>query len=102
MNQAAEAQRTRQRVLDYIASYQDEHGWAPTIREIGDAVGLASPSSVHGHLQVLRDRGELVLGNGPRMIRLTSGHIELRPSPAQHIIEGHRVLADDGRLRPGR
>lgn len=98
--QAAEAQRTRQRMLDYIAGYQAEHGWAPTMREIGDAVGLSSPSSVHGHLKLLHDRGELVLGNGPRMIRLTQGTIEL--SRPQHIVEGHRVLADDGRLRPGR
>lgn len=103
MRQADEAQRTRQRVLKYIAGYQDEHGWAPTVREIASAVGLASPSSVHGHLLVLRDRGDLVLGNGPRMIRLTSGRIELRPPERTPMYDALRPGGrGDGRLEPGR
>lgn len=100
-SQHQEAQRTRRRMLKYIAGYHDEHGWAPTVREIGDAVGLASPSSVHGHLRVLHDRGELVLGNGPRMIRLTNGHIELRPTQAHYVPVPARGLGADGRLEPG-
>lgn len=67
------------RILDFIEEYQAEHGWAPTVREIGAGVGLASPSSVHTHLLNLRQRGKLELGGGPRMIRLTTGRIELRP-----------------------
>lgn len=95
--QAAEAERTRRRVLRYIAAHQDEHGWAPTVREIASAVGHASPSSIHQHLRVLHERGELVLGNGPRMIKLT-GHIAVR-EPTTAI--GHRVVGGDGRLQPG-
>lgn len=102
--QAAEAERTRRHVLEYIAEHQDRHGWAPTVREIATAVGLASPASVQRHLQVLRDRGQLVLGNGPRMIRLTGGRIELRePVYGHRVITGdQRGFGSDGRLQPGR
>lgn len=93
--------RTRRRMLEYIAAHHDEHGWAPTIREIAGAVGLSSPASVHRHLRLLHDQGELVLGNGPRMIRLTTGHIELRPS-GSHVPPYMPPMADDGRLLPGR
>lgn len=44
-------------ILEYIESYKLEHGYAPTIREIGAGVGLASPSTVHGHLKRLEKKG---------------------------------------------
>ena len=96
-----QGQATRRRILGYIGEYQGEHGWAPTVREIASAVGLASPSTVQKHLTTLRDQGELVLGNGPRMIRLQQGTIELQ-RPAPQTVEGHRLLGADGRLEPGR
>jgi SOS-response transcriptional repressor LexA len=67
----------RQQILEFIAAHQAEHGWAPTVREIGDAIGLG-PGPTHGHLRTLHEEGKLVLGGGPRMIRLTSGDIRLR------------------------
>lgn len=70
--------RNRQLILDYVGSHISEHGWPPTVREIGDAVGVYSPSTVHAHLRQLHRDGKLVLGGGPRMIRLTSGSIHLR------------------------
>ena len=42
---------------DFIRSYSDEHGYPPSVREIGAAVGLASPSTVHMHLKVLEEQG---------------------------------------------
>ena len=42
-------ERQRQ-ILDFVTEYVDGHGYPPTVREIGDAVGLASPSTVHAHL----------------------------------------------------
>jgi repressor LexA len=65
-------------ILDYLVTYQAEHGWMPTVREIADAMGLSSPSSVHSHLRQLHAEGRIVLGGGARMIRLTNGHIDLR------------------------
>ncbi len=49
---------TRQReIYDYIVRYAEEHGYPPTVREIGEAVGLASPSTVHAHLANLERAG---------------------------------------------
>lgn len=44
-------------IYDFIRTYTDEHGYPPSVREIGAAVGLASPSTVHMHLKVLEERG---------------------------------------------
>ncbi|MDQ3668939.1 MAG: transcriptional repressor LexA [Actinomycetota bacterium] len=50
----------RQReIYDYVTSYVDGHGYPPTVREIGEAVGLASPSTVHAHLANLERLGYL-------------------------------------------
>ena len=44
-------------IYDYICNYTAERGFPPSVREIGAAVGLASPSTVHMHLKVLQERG---------------------------------------------
>ena len=44
-------------IYDFIRTYTDEHGYPPSVREIGAAVGLASPSTVHMHLKVLEEHG---------------------------------------------
>jgi repressor LexA len=49
----------QQEIWQYLAEYVDEHGYPPTVREIGDAVGLASPSTVHAHLANLERAGLL-------------------------------------------
>jgi repressor LexA len=49
----------QQEIWQYLAQYVDEHGYPPTVREIGDAVGLASPSTVHAHLANLERAGFL-------------------------------------------
>src|SRR5919201_1546993 len=50
----------RQReIYDYVVGYVDGHGYPPTVREIGEAVGLASPSTVHAHLANLERAGLL-------------------------------------------
>jgi repressor LexA len=48
----------RQReILEFVNSHVDEHGYPPTVREIGQAVGLTSPSTVHAHLARLETAG---------------------------------------------
>jgi len=55
-----EALTDRQReILDYIVRQQAERGYPPSVREIGEAVGLTSPSTVHSHLATLQRRGYL-------------------------------------------
>jgi len=49
----------QQEIWDYVVDYVDSHGYPPTVREIGDAVGLASPSTVHAHLANLERAGLL-------------------------------------------
>jgi repressor LexA len=46
-------------IFDFVSAYVDEHGYPPTVREIGEAVGLASPSTVHAHLANLERAGVL-------------------------------------------
>src|SRR3989441_3871002 len=49
----------QQEIWDFLVDYVDRHGYPPTVREIGGAVGLASPSTVHAHLANLERAGLL-------------------------------------------
>lgn len=50
----------RQRaILDHIVATVEERGYPPSVREIGEAVGLQSPSTVHSHLRSLEEMGYL-------------------------------------------
>jgi len=50
---------TQERILAYIQEEINRNGYAPSVREIGEAVGLKSTSTVHGHLQRLEKKGLL-------------------------------------------
>ena len=63
----------RENVLNFIITYFKEHGYAPTVREIGAVVGLASTSSVHAHIKTLKRLGYLetdVKDGSPRALRV--------------------------------
>jgi len=49
----------QQEIWQFLVEYVDRHGYPPTVREIGEAVGLASPSTVHAHLANLERAGLL-------------------------------------------
>ena len=49
----------QQEIWKYLTDYVDEHGYPPTVRDIGKAVGLASSSTVHAHLANLEKLGLL-------------------------------------------
>ena len=49
----------QQEIWDFLVAYVDRHGYPPTVREIGEEVGLASPSTVHAHLANLERAGLL-------------------------------------------
>jgi repressor LexA len=72
----------RQReIYDYVVGYVDGHGYPPTVREIGEAVGLASPSTVHAHLANLERAGLLRRDpTKPRALELVGRERE-RPQP---------------------
>lgn len=46
-------------VLDYVVQFINEQGFPPSYREIAEGLKLASPSTVHVHIQALRERGYL-------------------------------------------
>ncbi len=50
----------RRKILEFIADTQRERGYPPSVREIGEAVGLNSSATVHTHLAVLQQEGFLV------------------------------------------
>lgn len=54
MNNISSRQKT---ILDFIKAEVKEKGYPPSVREIGEAVGLASSSTVHGHLERLEKKG---------------------------------------------
>ncbi len=64
---------TRQKMIEFIKKYFDEHGYAPSIREIGDGVGLSSTSTVKQHMDRLFRDGALETEHpygSPRAFRL--------------------------------
>jgi repressor LexA len=62
----------QQEIYDFVVGYVDRHGYPPTVREIGEAVGLASPSTVHAHLANLERAGLLRRDpTKPRALELT-------------------------------
>ena len=65
----------RQReVLAFIERYSAEHGYPPTVRDIGGALGLASPSTVHAHLSKLEGVGALRRDAAkPRALEILAG-----------------------------
>ena len=71
----------QQEIWQFLVAYVDDHGYPPTVREIGEEVGLASPSTVHAHLANLERVGLIRRDpTKPRAIELT-GHrrVESRP-----------------------
>ena len=48
-----------QRIMEFVDSFIRENGYSPSVREIGEAVGLRSTASVSYHLQALQDKGLL-------------------------------------------
>jgi repressor LexA len=77
-------ERQRQ-ILDFVTKYADAHGYPPTVREIGEAVGLASPSTVHAHLANLERGG--FLKRDPTKPRA----IELRREPRAPAVADSEV-----------
>ena len=89
---------------NFLVDYVDRHGYPPTVREIGEALGLASPSTVHAHLANLeragllratrRSHGRSSWSAGTR--RPTPGVAELPKLPLLgQIAAGAPLLADE-------
>jgi repressor LexA len=77
----------RQReIWEFVVGYVDAHGYPPTVREIGQAVGLASPSTVHAHLANLERAGLLRRDpTKPRALELV-GHQRAESAPRLPLV----------------
>ena len=82
----------RQReIFDFVVKYADKHGYPPTVREIGEAVGLASPSTVHAHLANLERAGYLKRDpTKPRALEVVHRGRTPVSAPVQ-VAEAHRL-----------
>jgi repressor LexA len=96
----------RQReILDLILNTVRDRGYPPSVREIGEAVGLSSPSTVHSHLSALVKAGYLRRDpSKPRAIEVTAPGIDdhdLRRAPVRdvpllgRIAAGSPILAEE-------
>jgi repressor LexA len=97
--------RRQREILEVIDRYMRERGYPPSVREIGEAVGLTSPSTVHNHLAALQRRGLLRRDpTKPRAIEVrwdpsSDAALERRPSRSVPLVgdvaAGTDVLAQE-------
>src|SRR5207248_3169653 len=87
-------QRQRE-IWEFIVGYVDGHGYPPTVREIGEAVGLASPSTVHAHLANLESAVRLQSDarNGDIVVALAGEDESADDATVK------RFFAENGRIR---
>ncbi|MBA2346714.1 MAG: transcriptional repressor LexA [Solirubrobacterales bacterium] len=78
--------KRQQEIFEFIKGYSRKHGYPPTVRDIGKAVGLASSSTVHAHLANLEKLG--LLRRDPTKPRA----IELLDRVSESVVENVRSL----------
>ena len=93
----AELSKMQQKIYEYIASCIRDQGYPPSVREIGEAVGLKSPSTVHFHLKHLEEAGVIEKGAGKgRAITLTEPPApEDRVPIVGNVAAGSPILAEE-------
>ena len=86
----------QQQIYEFISAFADEHGYPPSVREIGAAVGLKSPSTVHFHLKRLQERGLIEKGDFKgRAIVLTEPREKNRIPILGDVAAGTPILAQE-------
>lgn len=87
----------QQQIYEYILSFTEEHGYPPSVREIGDHLGLKSPSTVHFHLKGLRAAGLISQAEGKtRSITVTGEHPRSGKIPVLgNVAAGAPILAQE-------
>ena len=87
----------QKKIYEYIAACIREQGYPPSVREIGDAVGLKSPSTVHFHLKHLEEAGVIEKGAGKgRAITLREPAVPENQVPiVGNVAAGSPILAEE-------
>jgi len=93
----AELSSMQQKIYAYIADCIQRQGYPPSVREIGEAVGLKSPSTVHFHLKHLEEAGVISKGSGKgRAITLTAPAAPEDKVPiVGNVAAGSPILAEE-------
>ncbi|QUO39024.1 transcriptional repressor LexA [Dysosmobacter sp. Marseille-Q4140] len=93
----AELSKMQQQIYDFLVSYIRSRGYPPSVREIGEAVGLKSPSTVHFHLKHLEEAGVIEKGAGKgRTITLTAPPLPEDKVPiVGNVAAGSPILAQE-------
>ena len=92
-----ELSKMQQKIYAYIASCVRDQGYPPSVREIGEAVGLKSPSTVHFHLKHLEEAGAIAKGAGKgRALTLTTPPVPEDQVPiVGNVAAGSPILAEE-------
>ena len=92
-----ELSKMQQRIYEYIAACIREQGYPPSVREIGEAVGLKSPSTVHFHLKRLEEAGVIEKGAGKgRAITLREmPRLDNQVPVVGNVAAGSPILAEE-------
>ena len=93
----------QQQIYDYICAFTEAHGYPPSVREIGEAVSLRSPSTVHFHLKGLEEAGKIVKSAGKtRAITLPERAVAEEADPRRNrvpvvgnVAAGSPILAEE-------
>ena len=84
----AQLTKMQQKIYDYIVQAIQDQGYPPSVREIGAAMGLKSPSTVHFHLKGLEEAGMIVKAEGKTRA------ITLPAAPNRAVAEESNARAD--------
>jgi repressor LexA len=93
--------KRQQEIFDYVKQHVGEHGYPPTVRDIGKAIGLTSSSTVHAHLANLEKLGLLRRDpTKPRAIEVLKDKARQVVTPPElpvvgQVAAGQPVLADE-------
>ena len=93
--------KRQQEIFDFIKKYSAKHGYPPTVRDIGKAIGLGSPSTVHAHLHNLEKLGVLKRDpSKPRALELLREQARKAVAPSGlplvgRVAAGAPVLAEE-------
>lgn len=86
----------QEKIYQYLKQTIASQGYAPSVREIGQAVGLKSPSTVHFHLTHLEQAGLIVKGQGKgRALTLAQPSQENQIPVLGHVAAGNPILAQE-------
>lgn len=84
------------RIYEYLQTVIPQQGYAPSVREICEAVGLKSPSTVHFHLKRLQERGLIEKGDFKgRAIVLTEQREKNKIPILGNVAAGTPILAQE-------